>query len=90
MKRNCCDQVKTSSSCGGVVAVAPPFEMRNGFQSVVDGDLLIGIPAHRYGREYADPYTIGHGVGPVPGGYGVRRRIGEAVANKEEKKWMPN
>lgn len=29
----------------------------------------------RYGREaYADPYTLGHGVGPVPGGYGVRRR----------------
>lgn len=28
----------------------------------------------RYGREaYADPYSMGHGVGPVPGGYGVRR-----------------
>lgn len=28
----------------------------------------------RYGREaYADPYALGHSVGPVPGGYGVRR-----------------
>lgn len=25
---------------------------------------------YRYGREYTDPF-IGHGIGPVPGGYGV-------------------
>lgn len=36
--------------------------------------ILIEIILHRYGREFADPYTMGHGVGPVPGGYGVSRK----------------
>ena len=47
---------------------------------------LIGIhlliASHRYGREFADPYTLGHGVGPVPGGYGVR----EAKKRKKMKR----
>lgn len=45
---------------------------------------LVRICSHRYGREYADPYAIGHGVGPVPGGYGVRRGRG-CMTKKVEK-----
>lgn len=40
----------------------------------------------RYGREaYADPYTLGHGVGPVPGGYGVRRRWKKTEEEEEQE-----
>lgn len=34
---------------------------------------MAGYAVAGYGREFADPYTMGHGVGPVPGGYGMYR-----------------
>lgn len=50
--------------------------------------ILIEIILHRYGREFADPYTMGHGVGPVPGGYGVRRKKTQQMKGEKRVKLL--